>query len=144
MFLLFSYSTAHLASMCFHPLEPKKQKKQRASPLSRQTAWEGSEGSRGRGRWVYQSGGPICREKDRYLSSHSSPWHVLTMDTLQKVENKKIQDDPLTSEGYEEEEEEEIFVPALETSINIQNRGCLKENHPTSTYNKSSPFSCCL
>lgn len=67
------------------------------------------------------------------------------MDTLQKVENKKIQDDPLTSEGYEEEEEEEeIFVPALETSINIQNRGCLKESHPTSTYNKSSPFSCCL
>ncbi len=28
----------------------------------RQTAWEGSEGSRVRGRWVYQSGGPICRE----------------------------------------------------------------------------------
>lgn len=62
MFLLFSYLTAHLASMCFHPLEPKKQ---RASPLSRQTAWEESEGSRGRGRWVYQSGGPICQEKDR-------------------------------------------------------------------------------
>lgn len=28
----------------------------------RQTVWEGSEGNRGCGRWVYQTGGPVCRE----------------------------------------------------------------------------------
>lgn len=51
MFLLFSYLTAHLASMCFHPLEPKSKKKKTESFPSVQTDSVG--GKRGeQGTWA--------------------------------------------------------------------------------------------
>lgn len=67
MFLLFLYFPARLAArVCFHLPGRNRKSFPFARPSSRQTdrqtAWEGSEGSRRRGRRVYQSGGPVCRE----------------------------------------------------------------------------------
>lgn len=53
MFLLFSYLTAHLASMCFHPLEQKKQNKKKKTESFPSVQTDSVGGKRGeQGTWA--------------------------------------------------------------------------------------------